>query len=77
MSARSEVDTDIALMTSAVARLEGENAELRRINLEMLAALKCALPVLRDGLLPGVVDFDAIKDATTKVQSAIAQAESD
>ena len=47
-----------------------------RINAQMLAALKFALPVLRDGL-PGSVNFDWMKEAVAKAQDAIAEAERD
>ena len=42
----------------------------------MLAALKFALPVLRDSL-PGSVNFDWMKEAIAKAQDAIAEAERD
>ena len=42
----------------------------------MLAALKFALPVLRDGL-PGSVNFDWMKEGVAKAQDAIAEAERD
>jgi hypothetical protein len=77
MSARAEADTDLVLLTGAVTRLEGDNARMRRVNVQLLAALKYALPVLRDGLLPDSVDFDAVQDATTKVHDAILAAERD
>jgi hypothetical protein len=77
MSARAEADTDLVLLTGAMTRLEGENARMRHINAELLAALKNALPILRDGMLPDSIDFDAVQDATTKIQNAISAAERD
>jgi hypothetical protein len=71
------VDTALAGLTTQVTRLEDQNAALRDVNAQMLAALKCALPVLRDGLLPDTVDYDAISTAVSKVQDALANAEED
>jgi len=51
-----------------------ENARLRKINAQMLAALRCALPILEEGL-PETVNFDWTKEAIAKVQNAIAEAE--
>jgi hypothetical protein len=53
-----------------------ENARLRKINAQMLAALHCALPILQQGL-PETVNFDWTKEAIDTVQKAIAEAESD
>jgi hypothetical protein len=50
---------------------------LRKINAQMIAALNSALPVLRDGLLPVSVNFDAINAAVAKVENAVAEAERD
>jgi hypothetical protein len=77
MVVRSHVDTALAGLTTQVTRLEDQNAALRDVNAQMLAALKCALPVLRDGLLPDTVDYDAISTAVSKVQDALANAEED
>lgn len=77
MVVRSDVDTALAGLTTQVMRLEDQNAALRDVNAQMLAALECALPVLRDGLLPDTVNYDAISTAVSKVQNALANAEED
>jgi hypothetical protein len=77
MSLRTELDTDLAQLRTDVKRLGGENAKLRKINAQMIAALNSALPVLRDGLLPVSVNFDAINAAVAKVENAVAEAERD
>ena len=51
-----------------------ENARLRKINAQMLAALRYALPILEEGL-PETVNFDWTKEAIANVQNAIAKAE--
>jgi hypothetical protein len=76
MSSRSDIDTDLAQLTADITSFADANARLRRINAEMLAALKYALPVLQDGL-PESVDLDWMKEAVAKVQNAIAEAERD
>src|SRR5258708_22803447 len=53
-----------------------ENARLRKINAEMLAALQYTSPILQDGL-PETVNFDWTKEAIAKVENAIAEAERD
>jgi hypothetical protein len=75
MSLRTELDTDLAQLRTDVKRLGDENAKLRKINAQMIAALNSALPVLRDGLLPVSVNFDAINAAVAKVENAVAEAE--
>jgi hypothetical protein len=77
MSLRTELDTDLAQLKTDVKRLGDENAKLRKINAQMIAALNSALPVLRDGLLPVSVNFDAINAAVAKVENAVAEAERD
>jgi hypothetical protein len=77
MSLRTELDTDLAQLRTDVKRLGDENAKLREINAQMIAALNSALPVLRDGLLPVSVNFDAINAAVAKVENAVAEAERD
>jgi hypothetical protein len=77
MSLRTELDTDLAQLRTDVKRLGDENAKLRKINAQMIAALNSALPVLRDGLLPVSVNFDAINAAVAKVENAVAEAERD
>ena len=74
MSLRTELDTDLAQLKTDVKRLGDENAKLRKINAQMIAALNSALPVLRDGLLPVSVIFDAINAAVAKVENAVAEA---
>jgi hypothetical protein len=77
MSLRTELGTDLAQLRTDVKRLGDENAKLRKINAQMIAALNSALPVLRDGLLPVSVNFDAINAAVAKVENAVAEAERD
>jgi hypothetical protein len=74
MISGSDLDRDFAQLKSDVTRLADENDRLRRINAQMLAALKYALPVLEDGL-PQSVNFDSVREAVVKVQGAIAEAE--
>jgi hypothetical protein len=69
----SDLDNDLAQLKTATSQLEDENARLRRVNAQMLAALTYALPVLRDGL-PDSVNFDWTREAVAKVQAAIAEA---
>lgn len=76
MLTRSDLETDFEKLAADAAQLADMNARLRRINAQMLAALECALPVLRDGLSASV-NFDRTREATRKVQNAIAEAERD
>jgi hypothetical protein len=76
MSSHSDLDTDLARLTTDTRQLANENARLRKINAQMPAALQYALPVLRDGL-PASVDFDWVKEAVAKVQDAMAEGERD
>ena len=76
MSSRADLDTDLGRLTEDATQLAGENDRLRRINADMLAALKYTLPILQDGL-PVTVDTDWVKEAIGKVQDAIGRAESD
>ena len=48
MSSRSDLDTDLAQLSTDATQLADENVRLRGINAEMLAALKYALPVLQE-----------------------------
>jgi hypothetical protein len=77
MTDRTDVDTDSERLMTDLRRLEEENTTLRKINAKMLDALNCALPALRDGLLPVTVNFDSIKDIIVKVQNAVAEGERD
>jgi hypothetical protein len=76
ISSRSDLDRDFAQLKADATRLADENDRLRRINAQMLAALRNSLPVLQAGL-PEAVNFDCIREATAKVQGAIAEAERD
>jgi hypothetical protein len=73
----TDLNVDLARITADMMRLKNENARLRQINTQMLSALKCALPVLRDGMLPNSVDFDVISAAVVTIQNAVAEAERD
>jgi hypothetical protein len=77
MSSRSDIHRDFEELAADAAHMEDENARLRKINAQMLAALQYALPILQEGLLPEIVNFDWTREAIVKVQSAIAAAESD
>jgi len=76
MSSRADLDSDFEKLTADATQMADEVARLRRINSQMLAALRDALPVLRDGL-PTTVDFDWTKEVIAKVQDAMAKAERD
>jgi phage-related minor tail protein len=74
MSSRSDLHADFEKLTADAKQMADENANLRKINAEMLAALKYTLPILQDGL-PETVNFDWTKEAIAKVQHAMAEAE--
>jgi len=76
MSSRSDLHSDFEKLTADATQMADENARLRKINAQMLAALQYALPILQEGL-PDTVDFDWTKEAVVKVQNAIAEAERD
>jgi hypothetical protein len=76
MSSRSDLHRDFESLTTDVAQMADENARLRKINAQMLAALQYVLPILQQGL-PDTTNFDWTKAAVDKVQNAIAEAESD
>jgi hypothetical protein len=76
MSSRSDLHSDLEKLTADATQMADENARLRKIKAQMLAALQYALPLLQEGL-PDTVDFDWTKEAIAKVQNAIAEAERD
>ena len=76
MSSHSNLHRDLENLTADSAQMADENARLRKINGQMLAALQYALPILQQGL-PETVNFDWTREAIAKVQSAIAEAERD
>ena len=76
MISRSDLDRGFSQLKADVMRLADEDDRLRRINAQMLAALRYSLPVLQEGL-PEAVNFDRIREAVAKIQSAIAEAERD
>jgi hypothetical protein len=76
MSSNSDLDADLDQLVIDKTRLANENGRLRRINAQMLAALKYVFPILRDAV-PTSVDFDWTKQGVAKVQDAIAEAERD
>jgi hypothetical protein len=76
MSSRPDLHRDVENLTADAAQMADENAKLRKINAQMLAALQYALPILQQGL-PGTVNFDWTREAIDKVQNAIAAADSD
>ena len=76
MPSRMDLKRDFEKLTADATQMADENARLRKINAQMLAALQYALPILQQGL-PETVDFDWTKEAIVKVQNAIAEAERD
>jgi len=76
MPSRMDLKRDFEKLTADATQMADENARLRKINAQMLAALQYALPILQQGL-PETVDFDWTKEAIVKVQDAIAEAERD
>jgi phage-related minor tail protein len=50
--------------------------EKRKVNSQMISALEYVLPPLQRAL-PATVDFDWTKEAVTKVQDGLAEAERD
>ena len=76
MAPSADLATDLAVWPATRAQLVGENARLRRVNAQMLAALTAVLPILRDSL-PATIDLDGAKEAVVKVQDALAEAEQD
>ena len=76
MSSRADLNNDLEKLTADVTQMADENARLRKINAQMLAALQYVLPLLRDGL-PATVNFDWTTDAIAKIQNAMAEAERD
>ncbi len=76
MSSRADLDNDLEKLTADATQMADENARLRKINAQMLAALQYVLPLLRDGL-PATVNFDWTMDAIAKIQNAMAEAERD
>lgn len=76
MSSRSDLHSDFEKLTVDATQMADENARLRKVNAQLLAALQYALPILQDAL-PETVDFDWTKEAIVKVQNPIAEAERD
>jgi len=73
MSSHSDLHSDFEELKADATQMADENARLRKINAQMLAALEYALPILQEGL-PETVNFDWTKEAIAKVQNAIAEA---
>jgi len=76
MSSGSDLHSDFEKLTVDATQIADENARLRKVNAQMLAALQYALPILQDAL-PETVDVDWTKEAIVKIQTAIAEAERD
>ena len=76
MSSPSDLHRDFETLAADATQMADENARLRKINAQMLAALQYTLPILQQGL-PGTVNFDWTREAIDKVQSAIGEAERD
>jgi hypothetical protein len=62
MSSRSDIHRNFEKLTTDAGQMGDENARLRKINTQMLAALQYALPILQQGL-PETVNFDWTRDA--------------
>jgi hypothetical protein len=75
-SSRADPNREFAQLKADAMALVDQNDRLRKINAQMLTALRYSLPLLEEGL-PASVDFDLIQEAVAKVQGAIAQAERD
>lgn len=71
-----ELNEDFTQLADDVSQLANKNARMREINSQMLSALRYALPILQEGLSPSI-NFDQVKEAITKAQNAIAEAERD
>jgi hypothetical protein len=71
-----DLESDFKKLTTDATQMAEENARLRKINAQMLAALQYVLPLLQEGL-PATVDFDWTKEAVAKIQAALAEAERD
>jgi hypothetical protein len=76
MSTHSDLHHDFEALTADAAQMAEENARLRKVNAQMLAALQYVLPILQQGL-PDTVNFDWTKEAIDMVQNAIAEAARD
>ena len=74
MPSRSDFRQDFEKLAADAGQLADENARLRKVNAQMLAALQYALPILQQGL-PETVNFDWTQEAIAKVQNAIAETE--
>jgi hypothetical protein len=71
-----DLESDFKKLAADARQMAEENAKLRKINAQMIAALEYVLPLLEAGL-PAMVDFDWTKEAIAKVQDALAEAERD
>jgi hypothetical protein len=76
MISHSDLQSDLKKLTNDTAQMANENDRLREIKVQMLAALRDALPILED-CLPGTADPDWTEGVIAKVQKAIADAERD
>jgi hypothetical protein len=50
MSSRSDLHSGFEKLTADATQMADENARLREVNAQMLAALQYALPILQEGL---------------------------
>ena len=57
MSSPSDLHSDFERLTADATQMADENARLRKINAQMLAALQYALPILEEAL-PETVNLD-------------------
>ena len=62
MSSRADLDGGLDRLMANSTALADENERLRRINAEMLAALKSALPILEDAS-PPAVGFNSARES--------------
>jgi hypothetical protein len=76
MVSRSDLQSDLEKLTNDTTQMSNENARLREIKDQMLAALHDALPILEE-CLPSTSDPDRTEGVIAKIQNAIAAAESD
>jgi hypothetical protein len=75
MISRSELKSDLEKLTNDTTQMSNENDRLREIKVQMLAALRDALPILED-CLPGTADPNSTEGVIAEIQKAIAVAES-
>jgi hypothetical protein len=72
----ADLESDFRKLATDARQMAEENTRLRKVNSQMISALEYVLPPLQRAL-PATVDFDWTKEAVTKVQDGLAEAERD